>query len=152
MNRVEYVIPDPDLIQVIDLDEFAHDLREQRPHIVFTPYLKSLAEEITKGIDNPLEMARAIYDYITLNIKYSFMREYIALENIPEYAALSRKGDCGVQALLFITLCRIVGIPAQWQSGDYATPYSVGSLDGALFYVKPYGGLYADGWFGGSGA
>ena len=43
---------------------------------------------------------------------YSFVRNYYTIPNIPEYAASGGKGDCGVQALLFITLCRCVGIPA----------------------------------------
>lgn len=69
---------------------------------------------------------------------------------IPEYCAVNRKGDCGVQALLFITLCRIAGIPARWQSGLSATPESIGPHDWAQFYVEPFGWLHADLSFGGS--
>jgi transglutaminase-like putative cysteine protease len=78
------------------------------------------------------------------------MREYITIENIPEYAALGKKGDCGVQALLFITLCRITGIPARWQSGLYTTKYTAGSHDWAQFYIAPYGWLFADCSLGGN--
>ena len=49
------------------------------------------------------------------------MREYFTISNISEYAATNLKGDCGVQAILFITLCRIAGIPAKWQSGLYVS-------------------------------
>ena len=81
---------------------------------------------------------------------YSFMREYFTIECIPEYCAINLKGDCGVQALLFITLCRMSGIPARWQSGLYATKYYTGCHDWAQFYVAPYGWVFADPSFGGS--
>ena len=67
-----------------------------------------------------------------------------------EYCAINLKGDCGVQALLFITLCRMSGIPARWQSGLYATKYYTGCHDWAQFYVAPYGWVFADSSFGGS--
>ena len=57
-------------------------LAEEAPHIVFTPYLRALAEELTKGMDSPLEKAGSIYDFITLNMKYTFMPAYFGLENI----------------------------------------------------------------------
>ncbi|MCR4431794.1 MAG: transglutaminase-like domain-containing protein [Tepidanaerobacteraceae bacterium] len=122
---------------------------ELLPHIAFTPYLKNLAETIVGNEKNPLKKARMIYDYITLNVKYSFVRSYSTILNIPEYAALNLKGDCGVQALLFITLCRICGVPARWQSGLYINPYHIGCHDWAQFYIEPYGWLYADPSFGG---
>ncbi len=79
------------------------------------------------------------------------MREYFTILQIPEYAVLNQKGDCGVQALLFITRCRCAGIPARWQSGLFVTPYSQGCHDWAQFYIAPYGWLFADPSFGGSG-
>lgn len=97
-------------------------LKEQLPHIRFTPYLRSLASEITAGAEMPLEKAARIYDYVTKNVKYSYMRNYFLIPDIPQYCARNLRGDCGVQALLFITLCRIAGIPARWQSGLYAIP------------------------------
>lgn len=125
------------------------NLEELEPHIMFTPYIKELAEEIVGKETNPLIKARKIYDYITQNVKYSYMRAYSTIVNIPEYAALNLKGDCGVQALLFITLCRYVGVPAKWQSGLSVTPYHIGPHDWAQFYIAPYGWLFADPSFGG---
>lgn len=124
-------------------------LGEKLPHIVFTPYLRMLEREITGGHPNPLVRARRIYTYITHNVRYSYMREYRYMENIPMFAACNRRGDCGVQALLFITLARISGIPAVWQSGNYITPNHIGSHDWALFYIAPYGWLQCDPSFGG---
>ena len=123
---------------------------EQAPHITFTPYIRELVETLTEGVNDPMEKARRFYDFITLNTKYSFQPEYFVLENISEGCARNFTGDCGVLALLFITLCRCAGIPAQWQSGLCAEPNSCGSHDWARFYVAPHGWLYADPSFGGS--
>lgn len=148
--RMNYQVPKEE-VAVDGLEgDFTEELCEQYPHIMFTPYLRALAKQLTDGLTNPVAKARAIYDYVTMHIKYSFMREYFAIENITEYAALGQKGDCGVQALLFITLCRISGVPARWESGLYVTPYSAGSHDWAQFYAAPYGWLFADCSFGGS--
>lgn len=123
---------------------------ELSPHIVFTPFLKDLAKKIVGQEVNPLIKARKIYDYITTNVQYSYVRPYAGIINIPEYAAYNLKGDCGVQALLFITLCRISGIPARWQSGLYVNPHFIGCHDWAQFYIQPYGWIFADLSFGGS--
>ena len=124
------------------------DTNEQAPHILFTPYIRELVRSVTEGLDDPLSKARAIYDFLTLNVKYSFMRSYFCLENIAESCARNLKGDCGVMALLFITMCRCAGIPARWESGLYARPDFCGAHDWAKFYVAPYGWLYADVSFG----
>ena len=124
------------------------DLQEQQPHIVFSPYIQSLCAELTKGIDDPLMKARAFYDFITLNMHYTYMPEYFVLEDIAGSCARNYNGDCGVFALLFITLCRCAGIPAQWQSGMAASPDNAGCHDWARFYVEPYGWLYADPSYG----
>ena len=81
-------------------------------------------------------------------MKYTFMPAYFILENIAEAAARSYTGDCGVFALLFVTLCRCAGIPAQWQSGLTAEPDFCGGHDWARFYIAPYGWLYADPSYG----
>lgn len=147
INHVDYVALDPDQASKAQPTFYTE---EQAPHIVFTPYLKMLLEEILEGETNPIKKARKIYDYVTTHVMYSFMREYFCIENISEYAAVNLKGDCGVQALLFITLCRMAGIPARWQSGLYVTEAYTGSHDWAQFYVAPYGWVFADLSFGGS--
>ena len=124
------------------------DVTEQGPHIVFTPYIQALAAELTKGMTDPLEKARAFYDFITLHMKYTYMPGYFVLENIAESCARNFTGDCGVLALLFITLCRCAGIPAQWQSGLTAEPDFIGGHDWVRFYVEPYGWIFADPSYG----
>ena len=126
----------------------AFDLEEQAPHILFTPYIRALVEALTQGITDPLHKARAFYDFITKNMQYTYMPDYFVLSQIPQTCALDYNGDCGVFALLFITLCRCARIPAQWQSGNTAEPNFIGSHDWARFYVEPYGWLPVDPSYG----
>lgn len=144
------------------------DLELKAPHMAATPTLTALKDELSEGKKTKLDMARAFYDFCTTKVVYSYMRDYFELEEITDYAATGLKGDCGVQALLFITLCRMAGIPARWQSGLYVLPAldkdgnesekdgqaaqaaSAGAHDWALFYIEPWGWLFADPSFGGS--
>lgn len=145
----ETVFRNPDPSQVLSFQPSFYT-GEEAPHIRFTPYLRELTKSVTGGEQNPLLAAEKIYRFITSQVKYSFVRSYSTVEDIPEFTAANRKGDCGFQALLFITMCRIAGIPARWQSGLYATPLTVGSHDWAQYYVAPFGWLSADCSFGGS--
>ena len=147
INSMTYVDPKPELVAP---SQPAFHTEEQHPHIVFSPYIRYLTEELTGGEKNPLIRARRIYDFITTNVMYSLVRPYFTIENISAYALTSLKGDCGVQALAFITLCRCAGIPARWQAGLYSKPGSAGNHDWAQFYIAPYGWLFADCSFGGS--
>ena len=142
-----YVCPDPAKVSDVQPDFCTG---EEDPHIVFTPYIRALAKEIVGNETNPLLKARKIYDFITTQCLYRFMPAYMTVTNIPEYFLAGQRGDCGVQAVTFVTLCRCVGIPAMWQAGLYSRPGDVGNHDWALFYIAPYGWLYCDCSFGGS--
>jgi len=142
-----YVSPDPDKVSA---EQPTFDTEEMPPHVVFSPYLRTLAKEIVGEETNPLKKARLIYDFITTQCVYRFMPAYKMILDIPEYFLSGLRGDCGVHAIAFIALCRLVGIPAQWQSGLYTKPDDVGNHDWARFYVAPYGWLFCDCSFGGS--
>ena len=159
--RLEYTVTQKP-IYVDPLDESIHrviypaarpvcgeDLIEQPPHLTFTPYLKSLAKELRGEETDPVRTAWRFYDYVTRNVIYSFMPPYLVMESGAEYTAVNRRGDCGMQALLFIALCRLSGIPARWQSGLSAEPGDVGSHDWAEFYSERLGWLPADCSYGG---
>lgn len=126
------------------------DTEEELPHLAFTPYLRALAARITDGCNGPVEKAAAIYDYVTGTIDYRFQPAYLQLESIADTCARERRGDCGVMALLFVALCRISGIPAQWESGLAVYPDRAGCHDWAKFYIAPHGWLWADCSFGSS--
>ncbi|MBR3505378.1 MAG: transglutaminase domain-containing protein [Clostridia bacterium] len=127
------------------------DLEELAPHILFTPCMRALAGELAGGETDPLRVARRFYDFCTTRVTYTFMRSYLTIENGSEYAALNLKGDCGIQALCFITLCRIAGIPARWQSGlEMEPPGHISNHDWAQFYIEGRGWLFCDCSYGGS--
>ena len=137
---------DPDIVtgDLPASDVTEDDLSEQWPHIRFTPYLRMLEKELSAGETNPLIRARRYYDWMMDHLKYSYMRSYASIDNIAEFSAVNWRGDCGVQALLFITLCRIAGIPARWESAHSCKFGGAGSHDWARFYIAPYGWLFCD--------
>lgn len=128
----------------------AEDLAESGAFIRFTPYLKALAADLTAGETTPVRKAWRIYEFVTTKVDYSFMRDYFQIDDLGEYCAVNLRGDCGLQALLFIILCRIAGIPARWQSGLSLEPSYSGSHDWAQFYLDGWGWLFADCSYGGS--
>ena len=117
---------------------------ELLPHIRFTPYLVELANKIKGDETNPLKIARKVYAYITENINYSYLRDYLYIDQIPEYVLKNGKGDCGAQALTFITLCRILKVPAKWESGCRVGPNINSIHDWAQIYIAPYGWIPVD--------
>jgi transglutaminase-like putative cysteine protease len=141
---------DPSRCTHPDEKRFESYLIERAPHIVFSPFMRSLADEISGKETNPYYIAKSFYDWICEHVKYTFMSEYALYPNLSEFAATNLRGDCGVKALLFITLCRIKGIPARWQSGWFASPKGASPHDWALFWLEPFGWVPADCSFGGS--
>lgn len=126
------------------------DTQELLPHIAFTPFMRALARELAGDETDPVRIARRFYDYCTTKITYTFVRSYLTIENGSEYAAINQKGDCGIQSLCFITLCRIAGIPARWQAGlEMTPPSSVGNHDWAQFYAGERGWVFCDCSYGG---
>ncbi len=126
------------------------DLAESGAYIRFTPYLKALAAELSNDAATPAQKAWRFYEFVTTKVDYSFMRDYFQIDDLGQYCAVNLRGDCGLQALLFIILCRIGGIPARWQSGMALEPSYSGSHDWAQFYLDGWGWLFADCSFGGS--
>ncbi len=121
---------------------------EREKHIVFTPELKALAAELTEGETNPLLKARNIFRYITANYPWASAREYSTIENIPMYVLKNHHGDCGQVSLLFITLCRISGIPAHFQSGLMLHPNASNLHDWSEIYFEGIGWVPVDQSFG----
>ena len=144
--KVPYVQPRS---EDVSADQPTFHTGERWPQIRFTPLILETAKELKGRETNPLILARRAYDFVTKHVVYSYMREYLCIENIAEFALMNGRGDCGVQALLFINLCRAMGVPATWESGSHVECDSIGSHDWARFYVAPYGWLWCDPSFGG---
>jgi transglutaminase-like putative cysteine protease len=118
------------------------------PHVVFTPEMRALSQQIAGDEANPYLKAKKFYDWISENIKYSFAIEYSTIRNISEYCRSHGYGDCGQEALLFITLCRLNGIPARWQSGWNTFPGAKSIHDWSEIYIAPYGWIPVDPYMG----
>ena len=95
---------------------------EQVPQICFTQNVKNLADSITGSEKNPYEIVKKIYYWFNRNIPWAGALEYSIMPNIPEYVLKYRKGDCGMQTFLFISMLRYKGIPVKWQSGWMVPP------------------------------
>lgn len=149
VSTARYRVLDDERATAEIADSAKKHLAEEAPHIAFTPYLRALATELCGTLTNPLAKARAFYDYITQNVRYAYVRDYRIIDQLAEYPALNLRGDCGLQALMFIALCRIAGIPARWRSGSAVSPTGIGSHDWCQFYVAPWGWLDCDPSYGG---
>jgi transglutaminase-like putative cysteine protease len=136
---------DPDKVRAFDsTDSAIAAFTNEAPHVVFSPEMKQLSKKILAGEKNPARQARLFYDWIGANIKYSFATEYSTIPNISEYCRAHGYGDCGQEALLFITLCRLNGIPARWQSGWDTFPGAEDIHDWTEICLAPYGWLPVD--------
>lgn len=123
-------------------------LQERLPHWAFTPAMRSKVAEIIGGETNPLRKARLIFNWIDKNIPWCAEQEYGNLPSLSTKGLTAMTGDCGIQGSLFITMCRVAGVPARWQSGWELKPFTYGMHDWAEFYVEPWGWLPADASYG----
>jgi len=117
---------------------------ERPPHIVFTPDIRSWARDICGNETNPYLKAKKIFEWVCENIPWSGAIEYSLVRNLSMRTLLRKTGDCGMQGLLFISLCRAIGIPARWQSGWSLRPARENMHDWTQIYIEPYGWLYSD--------
>jgi transglutaminase-like putative cysteine protease len=116
----------------------------EAPHVVFTPEIRALSRQIVGDETNDFRKAKLIYEWIGRHIQYSFAIEYSTIRNISDYCRSHCYGDCGQEALLFITLCRASGVPARWQSGWHIFPGGKDIHDWAEIYLAPYGWVPVD--------
>ncbi len=139
---------DPAKVQPYDTttDLYRHYTAERLPHIVFTPEVRQLAETLKR--ETPLETAQAIFRWCSKNIPWNAEMEYSTLPSLTKKGLAARRGDCGVQSLVFISICRAAGIPARWQSGFETKPNGWNLHDWSEIYIEPWGWLPADASYG----
>jgi transglutaminase-like putative cysteine protease len=142
---------DIDPSKVRQFDTHFADLKPwtlESAHVVFTPEIRALSEQIAGGETNPYLKAKKFYDWIADHIQYSYAIEYSTIRNISDYCRTKGYGDCGQEALLFITLCRLNGIPARWQSGWNTFRDAKTIHDWSEIYLAPYGWIPVDPYMG----
>jgi transglutaminase-like putative cysteine protease len=136
---------DPDQVRAFDgTDSAIVVFSNEAPHVVFSAAMQQLSQKILAGEKNPARQAKLFYEWIGANITYSLATEYSTIPNISEYCRAHGYGDCGQEALLFITLCRLNGIPARWQSGWDTFPGASDIHDWTEIYLAPYGWVPVD--------
>ncbi|TWT77117.1 Transglutaminase-like superfamily protein [Posidoniimonas polymericola] len=148
----EYVVsawaPMPSADEVQSYDKAGELYREftaeRLPHIALDDATRDLAAKIVGDEPNPLLRAKKIFRWVSANIPWCAEIEYCLIDSLAKKGIAAGRGDCGVQGMVFITLCRAAGVPARWQSGWQTKPGEENMHDWAEFYVEPWGWLPAD--------
>jgi len=135
-------------VQPLPADWNGACLGERPPHILFTPTLREQAAKIIGNETNALAKARKLFRWVSANVKWNAEDEYCTIPSLVFKGFTAGRGDCGIQNTVFITLCRIAGVPARWQSGWETKPSSWGIHDWAEIYIAPWGWLPADASYG----
>jgi hypothetical protein len=144
-----YVPVDPARVKApIIAPDLAPFVREEAPHMLFTPELRKLSREIVGEETNPVVIARKLFAWVDTNVTWASAREYSTVPSLSMYPFENRHGDCGMQTLLFMTLCRLNGIPARWQSGWEFRPPDQSMHDWGMIYFEPYGWVPMDVTYG----
>ena len=128
--------------------ELAPYVAERAPHVVFSEPLRVFSNQVVGDATNPYEIARRIYAAVD-EIPWAGAREYSTIPDISAYTLHAGHGDCGEQTLLLVTLMRMNGIPARWQSGWTFTDGKYDNIhDWAEIYLAPYGWVPVDVTYG----
>ncbi|HEX5952920.1 MAG TPA: transglutaminase domain-containing protein [Rhodanobacteraceae bacterium] len=145
----QYHAIDPTKVQPEKITpELAPYMAERAPHVVFTEPLRVFSKQVVGDATNPYEIARRIYAAVD-EIPWAGAREYSTIPDISAYTLRAGHGDCGEQTLLLITLMRMNGIPARWQSGWTFTDGKYDNIhDWAEIYLAPYGWVPVDVTYG----
>ncbi|MGY3039894.1 transglutaminase-like putative cysteine protease [Rhodanobacter sp. TND4EL1] len=119
---------------------------ERAPHVVFTEAMRAFSRKVVGDEKNAYRIAQKLFAAVD-QIPWAGAREYSTISNISDYALHAGHADCGQQTLLLITLLRLNGIPARWQSGmvfsNDGTGYS-NIHDWGFLYLAPYGWVPMD--------
>jgi hypothetical protein len=117
---------------------------EQLPQINFSSGVKRLADSLTGKEDNPQEIVRKIYMWFKESIPWAGALEYSIMPDIPAYVLKNRRGDCGMQTFLFMSMLRYKGIPVRWQSGWMIPPGAENLHDWCEVYYEGVGWVPSD--------
>ena len=112
-----------------------------------TKAVRSLAAELSAGIDHPWDKARRFAEWIPKNIRPQ-IGSYTSVT-----AALERRlGDCEEMSAVFVALCRSIGIPARlvWVPNHNWSEFYLTDSEGAGHWIPAHTACYS--WFGWTGA
>jgi transglutaminase-like putative cysteine protease len=128
--------------------ELAPYVAERAPHLVFNEPLRVFSRQVVGDASNPYLIAQRIFAAVDA-IPWAGAREYSTIPDLSAYTLQAGHGDCGEQTMLLITLLRMNGIPARWQSGWTFSRGSDNDIhDWAQIYLAPYGWVPIDVTYG----
>ncbi|SEI60807.1 transglutaminase-like domain-containing protein [Frateuria terrea] len=147
--RAQYHRIDPAKVVPATITPELRPFVEQRPpHIVFTDDMRAFSRKVVGDEKNPYRIAQKLFAAVD-RIPWAGAREYSTISNIGDYTLHAGHGDCGEQTLLLLTLLRMNGIPARWQSGWMFSDGSYDNIhDWGQVYFAPYGWVPVDVTFG----
>jgi transglutaminase-like putative cysteine protease len=124
--------------------ELLEQVGERPPHIVFTDAIRKFSRDTVGEEKNPYRIAQKLFAAVD-RIPWAGALEYSTISNISDYALHAGHADCGQQTLLLMTLLRLNGIPARWQSGMIFSDGEYDNLhDWGMLYLAPYGWVPMD--------
>ncbi|MFH1551864.1 MAG: transglutaminase-like domain-containing protein [bacterium] len=108
-----------------------------------TTEIKKLTRKIIKNSSNDLDKIKSIFIFIAKNFNYCYPVKKRGVKNL-NLNKLS--GDCGEYSSLFVTMCRVSGIPARNNTGFVIFPKheKISEHGWASIYLKPYGWVDMD--------
>ena len=147
--RAQYHSIDPaKVVPATITPELGPFVSERSPHIVFTDDLRAFSRKVVGDEKNPYRIAQKLFAAVD-RIPWAGAREYSTISNISDYTLHAGHGDCGEQTLLLLTLLRMNGIPARWQSGWMFSEGTYDNIhDWGQLYLAPYGWVPVDVTFG----
>ena len=133
--------------------------REEGPWQTSNPTLQQLAHNLSGSETNVLTIVKNFIVWINGHVSYPTARHENPYYPIETYTR--REGDCDDQAMLLITLCRILGIPSYlqigciylpnnfdndtfWNDHVFLTEKNIGWHGWAIVYIPPWGWLPVD--------
>ncbi|MCZ8165724.1 transglutaminase domain-containing protein [Silanimonas sp.] len=131
-------------LSVAEHSDLAEYLAERPPHVVFHPELRAFSARSIGDATAPVDVARRLFDAVSAK-PWAVAREYSTVDNLSLHALRQPHADCGEKAMLLITLLRINGIPARWQSGWQLSPGTFDTMhDWLQAYLPPWGWVPLD--------
>jgi transglutaminase-like putative cysteine protease len=130
--------PPPDLQRFLEPDR----------RIPIQGVIADLSAQQTRGLEDPLAKARAIYNFVIATMRYD--KSGTGWGNGDAiWACTAKRGNCTDFHSLFIGMMRAAGIPARFEIGFPLPPdQHDGAIPGyhcwAEFYVAPYGWIPVD--------
>lgn len=114
---------------------------------VHSKEVRSVAKEVSRGIEHPFEIAHRFQKWVFENIKGRPMK-YTSVTD----AIRKKVGDCEERAGAFVALCRAVGIPARlvWVPSHAWAEFCLRDTDGRPRWIPAHTAAYS--WFGWTGA